>query len=763
MQFNPPATDTHGSWQRLGLSDMLCGACQRLFSGKSERLAPQSSKYYHHKTPESFFEAVSGYCRLCYRLWSDVRSENAESARVLECSSVDVRFLFLDWFVDRSHVFELQLEFVVHSTPAGAMQQGICTDFRDLDTQRPLWTRTLSLIPIDEDTALHDLVSCRDLEDRTDAPNALALAEKWLLDCLVNHPQCSVAAANASRFRPARLIDVGARGLRTVRLIDTSTLPASFHADYTTLSHRWGSGVPTRLTKETHHQLLRGVSVNTLPQTFRDARCLIRHLKIRYIWIDSLCIFQDSIEDWLQQGSEMYRIYEHGVLNIAATASSDSTCGIYRIRDNRLIQTLVAVMPWGVYGTKFRGYQKGQVQVFRCLDKELRNQNIDCATLNSRAWVLQERALSPRKLHCGQRQLFWECRSKVACEECPNGFLDPLETNLKNVIPLLDRLNTGPFNEARRDSGQLAPAASFLTPAARHECCLTVYMNWYKTVGFYSTCGITKEDDKLIAISGLAKKIEMILPDQYLAGLFQGDIHVGLMWRCDWNDGSQEIQQYQRLGAWHSRSAWRAPSWSWASMKGRVKWDDFRLSAGENINVQAPLLQLLDASIVNVGFDRTGQLSAANITVEAPVIELRGQLGTCVHTWESTIWENSHRLDCCRRKLSYTHLDTDHQVNAQFDEPAIITLLSDSKTSQSVVIPAIPVNIALHIPSSFPECLWVSVQGLLLHEFTDRIPQCNAMERIGRFEFVVVGSVVSYSSFLRYFQSGTSRHQTLLF
>ncbi|KAJ4253945.1 hypothetical protein NW762_010344 [Fusarium torreyae] len=46
-----------------------------------------------------------------------------------------------------------------------------------------------------------------------------------------------------------------------------------------------------------------------LPKTFVDAIQVARALGIPYIWIDSLCIVQDSPEDWKHEASRMAQVY----------------------------------------------------------------------------------------------------------------------------------------------------------------------------------------------------------------------------------------------------------------------------------------------------------------------------------------------------------------------------------------------------------------------------------------------------------------------
>jgi hypothetical protein len=52
------------------------------------------------------------------------------------------------------------------------------------------------------------------------------------------------------------------------------------------------------LTSKNIFQLKKAIPVSSMPRTFQDAVCVARSLKMKYLWIDSLCIVQDSQEDW---------------------------------------------------------------------------------------------------------------------------------------------------------------------------------------------------------------------------------------------------------------------------------------------------------------------------------------------------------------------------------------------------------------------------------------------------------------------------------
>jgi hypothetical protein len=75
------------------------------------------------------------------------------------------------------------------------------------------------------------------------------------------------------------------------------------------LSHCWGVDKFLKLTEDTFQQLLDGIPLKVLPQSFRDAVVIAQKLGVRYFWIDSLCI-QDSLRDWQQEASTIGDVYK---------------------------------------------------------------------------------------------------------------------------------------------------------------------------------------------------------------------------------------------------------------------------------------------------------------------------------------------------------------------------------------------------------------------------------------------------------------------
>lgn len=79
---------------------------------------------------------------------------------------------------------------------------------------------------------------------------------------------------------------------------------------------------------------------NSLCQTFRDACFAAHRMGLRYIWIDSLCIIQDSKSDWEIESSLMSTVYGNSTLNLAASMAQDGNMGLFSSRDPQTVKTL---------------------------------------------------------------------------------------------------------------------------------------------------------------------------------------------------------------------------------------------------------------------------------------------------------------------------------------------------------------------------------------------------------------------------------------
>lgn len=92
---------------------------------------------------------------------------------------------------------------------------------------------------------------------------------------------------------PSRLIKVW-KDDQCVRAQPVEEFDMSMTPKYATLSHCWGPVRFRMLTSSCLEEHKVSIPIERLSQTFRDALEVVVDLEVPYIWIDSLCIIQDS-------------------------------------------------------------------------------------------------------------------------------------------------------------------------------------------------------------------------------------------------------------------------------------------------------------------------------------------------------------------------------------------------------------------------------------------------------------------------------------
>jgi hypothetical protein len=360
---------------------------------------------------------------------------------------------------------------------------------------------------------------------------------------------CAAAAADGS-FLPTRLLDVSHTGsgseaaVRLVRGCDVT-------GRYATLSHCWGRAQISRLLTTNQADMEGGIRLTTLPTTFRQAVVVARFLGIPYLWIDSLCIIQDSTADWEAESAAMAQVYGRALVNIAAASSCDSTGGLFFDRDPDLVQPFTARSPGN--GTLAEGWYPWQdSNKWSRLGEE---------PLHRRGWVLQERLLSPRTIHFARSEVVWHCLQDLGSESITTRIPDsPSPAYL-----------IGDYTDIRATTAKIAIGGVSPERRARLE------QDWKHLILQYTQCGLTKGDDKLVALFGIVDRVEQLTGDQCLAGLWRSQMPQCLLWLVNWDqakpDGQTSVPQPH---AQRRPEGWRAPSWSWASHDWAVAYLFFR-------------------------------------------------------------------------------------------------------------------------------------------------------------------------------------------
>ncbi|KAF4634813.1 hypothetical protein G7Y89_g3299 [Cudoniella acicularis] len=290
---------------------------------------------------------------------------------------------------------------------------------------------------------------------RADSDEAYATVNRWLHECVHEHKYCP-GVAEENPWLPKRVIDVGPRnGSRPPRLWESK---GKGGGRYISLTHRWISRNLSASTTTSNYEARQvELDMNELPATFTDAIQLTRRLGARYLWIDALCIIQDSREDWDIESLNMRLVYETSWLNVSASASETEEARLFTKRVPRLSRAcrLPAIFS-EILGDKIGVMDDDST--YAHLDSSFYGQSIQEGFLSARGWVMQERWMSPRTLFFGKEEIYWECNTHSASETFPWGWEDS-----KSWEKLKFGSRDGPWPIAFSASGQPSSVERFVT------------------------------------------------------------------------------------------------------------------------------------------------------------------------------------------------------------------------------------------------------------------------------------------------------------
>ncbi|PFH59657.1 hypothetical protein XA68_12062 [Ophiocordyceps unilateralis] len=435
--------------------------------------------------------------------------------------------------------------------------------------------------------------------DSSGTDEAFDLAKMWLQNCRENHVLCPIS----SHVVPMRVMDLD--GLDQSRIYLRHHLETD--AEYSALSYCWGPGSPGLFTTTTNfasHQH-DGIPIQDLPRTIRDAIHATKKLGLRYLWVDRLCIIQDSVQDWSHQAALMCHIYSGAAITLSADGSSSSTDGLFQT-------------PQAFSLIEYKPYldAEGNETPFLLLEDDDHHHSLDdlvrtnSQPIDQRGWTLQERLTSPRVLHFTKGELIWECDTLTECE-C--------------------RRQSTP---SRRLGKQQGPE--------------TVYHDWRELVRMYTTRALSQETDKLPAFQGLVDKFKQIITghgkdDEYLAGLWRGDLAAQLAWKPpvpadgeafmkatrrasttkviqqmseDGSEWFEIMKQRNQIDDWHRTKGYIAPTWSWAHLHGPVSY--FTIYPPSPFKSYVDILQA--ETTPRIPGEENGQLTSGSITLRGFVV-----------------------------------------------------------------------------------------------------------------------------------------------
>jgi hypothetical protein len=417
------------------------------------------------------------------------------------------------------------------------------------------------LIDRDEDTASNELENTllNNVPADSSSIECLSTAQRWMKACLSHHKGCrrSPLSADEQYFLPTRVINVGDGHQNPFLYLVSKEEMGS----WVSLSYCWGGDSDFVLTKSTFRTLVDSPDLHNFPQTIQDAIIITRNLGMQFLWVDALCIFQDSLDDWQSEAPKMESVYHNAVLTIVAADSPAVSTGIFKQRD--IIPT--CSLPWKVPNFTPPGHlaiesedRKSDLNIGRSVSISLnkadyqRNYLPDPSNSRwaSRGWTLQEDLLSWRTLSYTSTQVLWGCSTLKVWED--GQLASKNSTDSENPLS---------FHKYTTLSWKCLEPHIDKSLTALYEG----YNDWYQLVTVYSSRQLTKEADRLAAIEGLARKIQPHFIDSYCAGLWKNDLIFGLIWAwTKLQDPSASLRKQNPDLAW--------PSWIWTSLHDQVRW-----------------------------------------------------------------------------------------------------------------------------------------------------------------------------------------------
>ena len=230
------------------------------------------------------------------------------------------------------------------------------------------------------------------------------VVRQWLKICDENHKHGSLqhpvsGGQIENATWPTRILDVGIKGEGFIRLRETSP---QHKGEYVALSHRWGKPTHFCTFRSNLSEHKRGIPLERLPATFRDAVLTTRALGFRYLWIDSVCIIQGPDGDFSVEAKRMEQVFSAATCVLAASDALGQQDGFLKERKERDYVT-------------FQG-SSDQQTYYICEAIDDFHAHVLKSPLSSRGWVLQEHALARRTIFFTEHQMYWECGEGVRCE-----------------------------------------------------------------------------------------------------------------------------------------------------------------------------------------------------------------------------------------------------------------------------------------------------------------------------------------------------------
>ncbi|KAF7870343.1 hypothetical protein EAF04_004089 [Stromatinia cepivora] len=376
---------------------------------------------------------------------------------------------------------------------------------------------------------------------------------QWLKECLDNHKECyqaKLADRGLSSVTPTfRLIDV-----RESKIVEFHNANISSF-EYAALSYIWGGTQRTLLLNINQQALQEAGSLKgSVPKTIQDAMRFSQQLGIQYLWVDALCIIQDSDSDKALQIGTMGTIYAHSKVTLIAASGKNAEAGLPGIQNPRTgKQTQIDISTAG---------NQVSMKLIRTLHPHNNgysfSHQLEDSEWSRRGWTLQERALSRRSIIFTDQQLLWACRKCHRLEEtyCETSLAHASLFRLQETEYFLD--------------------TSFRNFFVPNDIIDQTLYKFRHLVSDYTKRQLTKSGDAHDAFHAMLEQVKQLTGDNFLWGIPTRHFELGLCWEPGSLRGVRRRKSLTTLKTTSLKRKVPFPSWSWLGWHDAI---DIRVEA----------------------------------------------------------------------------------------------------------------------------------------------------------------------------------------
>ncbi|ETN44870.1 uncharacterized protein HMPREF1541_09745 [Cyphellophora europaea CBS 101466] len=453
----------------------------------------------------------------------------------------------------------------------------------------------------------------------------------------------------------------------TIRLIDTENqclvLSDDVSSDhgYIALSYVWGDKEQSyAVSAESYAKLSdKGALLKLdLSRTVADAILLVQNLGFRYLWVDALCIRQDSMFDKHEQIAQMGFVYQSALFTIIAASGDDCDAGLPGVRPYTRTNEQKSV-------------QSGNITLLSAFQS-----SIHTTKWARRGWTYQEELLSTRRLVFTRELVYWNCPSASWYEDLQ------FESS--------DRI------------GFMPPGVD-VRPSLEEQYSNLKARKYFELVQEYARRELSYSTDALNAFSGILSMLTEYSGEQFFWGHMISDFERQLSW-------------FGRAKERHVTRENSFPSWSWVSREGELSFDEcetyhpaiacYTIKAGAR-GLTCSRINHPESSCVPKSLDSLYALPLEQVMKFVPASHLQPGFHLCFYTQRATFylmpqgrlvlpgvpgtfWNNKRRIprpehgyllpslqgsDLCPKGYRECILLGHRPATSQFDDPHVLVML----------------------------------------------------------------------------------------